>query len=58
MINFMKNEKNNIDFEIKKKSYKTPYIKEYGNFSNYTKGEGTQGNESDGQTYYGNPLYS
>jgi len=50
--------KNEIEFEIKKKVYHTPYIKEYGNFAEYTKGSFNGQGQADGQQYYGADLYS
>ncbi len=54
----MKNIKNTIEFEIKKKTYVSPQLKKYGTFSEYTKGNfGGEGNP-DGQQYYGSDLTS
>ena len=54
----MKNKKNEIEFEIKKKVYNAPYLKKYGTFAEVTKGEGLNGDHADGQTYLGYTLYS
>ena len=49
---------NKIEFEVKKKAYHTPQLKEYGTFAEYTKGSfGGTGNP-DGQQYYGSDLKS
>lgn len=39
-------------FKVKKKTYTTPLFREYGPFSEKTKGEGFFGQEADGQSYY------
>jgi len=52
------NKKNEKIFEIKKKSYHSPKLKRYGTFSDYTKGNGFNGNNADGQQYYGFDLTS
>ena len=46
------------EFEIKKKKYSTPALKKYGTFSEMTKGNGFQGQDADGQTYFGYTLFS
>lgn len=47
-----------IPFEIKKKPYSSPNVKKYGTYSEYTKGQGINGDHADGQTYYGQALRS
>jgi len=39
-------------FEIKKKAYSTPEIKEYGEFAEITKGNGNPGSNFDAGEYY------
>lgn len=54
----MKNKKSEIEFEIKKKVYSSPNVKEYGTFSEYTKGTFNGQGNPDGQQYYGADLNS
>jgi hypothetical protein len=57
--NLRKNMKKEVmPFEIKKKPYSSPNVKKYGTYSEYTKGQGTNGDHADGQTYYGQALRS
>lgn len=54
----MKDKRNELEFEIKKKKYASPQLKKYGTFSEYTKGSrGGEGNP-DGQQYYGSDYHS
>lgn len=46
--------KKSKEFEVKKKTYTSPLFREYGSFSEKTKGDGFLGPESDGTVYYGN----
>lgn len=54
----MENKIKEIKFDIIKKVYNTPELKEYGTFSEYTKGSFNGQGEADGQQYYGSDLHS
>ena len=54
----MKKIDKDVSFEIKKKAYHSPQLTKYGTFSEYTKGKGFNGNNADGQVYYGFQLRS